>query len=79
MVSLSSGSQEERISILRMALAEKGFPVDSHAAGVGQPQVTSGQEDMSQQHLVRQPVDTVLGAATHSDDVVVDEDGGIDL
>jgi hypothetical protein len=78
----SSGSQEERISILRMALAEKGIPINGHAAGVGagQYQLTVGQEDTSQQHFVRQSAGTDLAdAAAHVHDAVLDEDGGVDL
>ena len=81
-----SGSQEERISILRMALAEKGFPTSCHQDLAGSEQAIAPAEAQSNgthrqtrdagesNGITEQPSSTV-----DSHDIVIDEDGGIDL
>ncbi|KAI0347248.1 hypothetical protein BDW22DRAFT_1351641 [Trametopsis cervina] len=77
------GSQEERISMLRMALSAKGVPVSFHTS-IGTAGVSSGPQGGDEGSVSTEPprsppaamADT---AATGSHDIVIDEDGGIDL
>lgn len=81
----SSGSQEERISILRMALAQKGVPVGAHCAnGTVPPPAPEATPEPSTEQSIRPPVNRTLShdsAATLVQDTDVDmhDDGGIDL
>ncbi len=78
-----SGSQEERISILRMALAEKGLSISCHSelptTGNQTQSAEPSQEDPTQANSVHVPVHEPNHAADNTHDIVVDEDGGIDL
>lgn len=81
-----SGSQEERISILRIALAEKGASTSCYqefraggpveAAGIIQTTETDhhGHQDPSENSATDTHPPTL-----DSHDIVIDEDGGIDL
>lgn len=77
------GSQEERISILRMALAEKGLSISCHSelptAGEQTQSAELSQENPTQANSVHAPVHEPNHALDTSHDVVLDEDGGIDL
>lgn len=86
------GSQEERISILRMALAEKGVLMNEHYAVETTPAVpppedtpdsTSRATQSAPPLLPRQPTapehTTSNAARTVPQDVQMDEDGGLHL
>jgi len=86
------GSQEERISILRMALAEKGIPTEGHYAldpatavppSRNTPAATPRAAQSESPSFPRQPTETrervTPAAAPSSRDVEMDEDGGLHL
>lgn len=76
------GSQEERISILRMALAEKGLSISCHSELPTGDQTQSAeppQEDSAQANSMHAPVHDPTPAPDNTHNIVVDEDGGIDL
>lgn len=79
------GSQEERISILRMALAQKGIPAEAHCANGSQPAPAPPQEPTAQDERA-QTVPVISNGHAHTStsspgvaEIHVDEDGGVDL
>lgn len=82
-----SGSQQERISILRMALAGKGLPLaggchqgldaDAQAQGAAAESGPPGQAIEAHTQAINRS--TSIAAQSVTDDIVFDEDGGIDL
>ncbi|KAJ3523236.1 hypothetical protein NM688_g8761 [Phlebia brevispora] len=80
------GSQEERISILRMALSQKGIPAEAFCANGSQSQPTPAQPP-SPGHAEQEQLPRVISNgrvtenAQHAQPVEsrADEDGGIDL
>lgn len=84
-----SGSQEERVSILKMALADKGISTSDHYSlepsphavpGVDRPAATQTNISSNQSQQSPEPQrQTVQSAEDHSHEIVIDEDGGIDL
>ena len=64
-----------------MALAEKGLSISCHAElpGGDQLQSTETQGDSAQARAARPSENTSTSVADTSHDIVIDEDGGIDL
>jgi len=67
------GSQEERISILKMALTEKGILMGSHYDDIP-PQHTAGGDDVAQQAR-RQPTSSTPPAVTGNQSAEAAENG----
>lgn len=79
-----SGSQEERVSILKMALADKGISTSDHYSLEPSPHAVPAatQTNISSNQSQQSPEpqrQTVQSAEDHSHEIVIDEDGGIDL
>jgi hypothetical protein len=72
-----SGSQTERISILKMALTEKGVIDNSHYDVSDTPPTTNSRRNTAQNIGQEQAQDSTASRATEGMDE--DEGGGIDL
>ncbi|GJE84220.1 hypothetical protein PsYK624_002960 [Phanerochaete sordida] len=79
------GSQDERVSILRLALAEKGVPLDGHFAlepstAAPPPANAPAATPRATQSLSRQPAGSAAPRVPPGlEDVEMDEDGGVHL